>query len=118
MYIIPTLRKSTIRQGRMTFRIPSTGIKFLLIMTTERINTNQARKEFADNINRVAYGHERLTVTRHGKPVAAIISVDDLEFLERLEHELNKKSIQEAWEEQGDKPLKSHDEVKSLLGLQ
>jgi prevent-host-death family protein len=87
-------------------------------MSTEKINTNKARKDFADNINRVAYGHERLTVTRHGKPVAAIISVEDLEFLEKLEHALDKKAIQEAWEEQGDEPLKSHDEVKSLLGLQ
>lgn len=87
-------------------------------MNTEKINTNKARKDFADNINRVAYGHERLTVTRHGKPVAAIVSVEDLEFLERLEHEFDRKAIKEAWEEQGDKPLKSHDEVKSLLGLQ
>lgn len=62
----------------------------------EKINTNEARKEFADNINRVAYGHERLTITRHGKPVAAIISVEDLEFLEELEHQLDKKAIQEA----------------------
>lgn len=87
-------------------------------MPTKEINTNEARKEFADNINRVAYGHERLTVTRHGKPVAAIISVDDLEFLEELEQQLDKKAIQEAWKEQGEKPLKSLDEVKSQLGLQ
>lgn len=86
-------------------------------MNTEKINTNQARKEFADNINRVAYGHERLTVTRHGKPVAAIISVDDLEFLEKLEYELDKKAIQEAWKEQGDAPLETLDEVKTKLGL-
>lgn len=87
-------------------------------MPTEKINTNKARKDFAENINRVAYGHERLTVTRHGKPVAAIISIDDLEFLEKLEYELDKKAIQEAWDEQGDEPLISHDEVKSRLGLE
>lgn len=87
-------------------------------MATDQINTKQARKEFSDNINRVAYGHERLTITRHGKPVAAIISVDDLEFLEKLEHQLDKKAIQEAWDKQGDEPLKTHEEVKSQLGLQ
>lgn len=86
-------------------------------MNTEKINTNQARKEFADNINRVAYGHERLTVTRHGKPVAAIVSVDDLELLEKIEHKFDRKAIQEAWKEQGDEPLKTLEEVKSSLGL-
>lgn len=84
---------------------------------TEKINTNTARKKFADNINRVAYGHERLIITRHGKPVAAIISVEDLEFLEELEYQLDKKSIKEAWEEQGDEPLKSHKVLKSELEL-
>lgn len=86
-------------------------------MSTEKINTNQARKDFADNVNRVAYGHERLTVTRHGKPVAAIVSVSDLKFLEKLEYEFDRNAIQEAWEEQGDEPLKSHEKLKDELGL-
>lgn len=83
----------------------------------KHINTNKARKDFAENLNRVAYGHERFTVTRHGKPVAAIISVEDLEFLEELEYRLDKKAIKEAWEEQGQEPLKSHEKLKSELGL-
>jgi|AntDeeMinimDraft_5_1070356.scaffolds.fasta_scaffold17385_2 prevent-host-death family protein len=86
-------------------------------MSTVKVNTNQARKEFAENINRVAYGHERITITRHGKAVAAFISIDDLKFLEKLEYELDKKAIQEAWDEQGEEPLKPLDEVKAGLGL-
>lgn len=93
-------------------------IKFQVeIMATEEINTNKVRKDFAENINRVAYGHERITVTRHGKPVAALISIEDLEFLERLEYELDKQAIKEAWNEQGDEPLKPLEEVKDDLGL-
>lgn len=84
-------------------------------MSTETISTNKTRKDFAEIINRVAYGHERITITRHGKPVAAFISVEDLKFLERLEHELDKKAIQEAWDEQGDEPLETLDEVKAKL---
>ena len=36
-------------------------------------------------INRVSYGGERVLFARHGKPVAALISADDLALLQRLE---------------------------------
>lgn len=43
-----------------------------------------AREEFADVLNRVAYGKERIVLRRHGKPLVAVIPVDDLTLLERL----------------------------------
>jgi antitoxin (DNA-binding transcriptional repressor) of toxin-antitoxin stability system len=33
----------------------------------------------------VTYGHERVGITRHGKLVAVMVPVEDVEFLERLE---------------------------------
>ena len=45
----------------------------------------QARAEFADLVNRVVYGSERIVVTRHGKPIAAIIPAEDLARLEELD---------------------------------
>lgn len=86
-------------------------------MDKRTINSKKARKDFADNINRVAYGHERLTITRHGKVVAALIPIEDLEFLEELEEQLDRKAIDEALEEQGDDPFKPLEEVKKELGL-
>ncbi|MCW2899881.1 MAG: hypothetical protein JWO67_2146 [Streptosporangiaceae bacterium] len=44
----------------------------------------QARAELAELVNRVAYGRERVVLTRRGKAVAAIVSAEDLELLDRL----------------------------------
>ncbi|CAL9585594.1 hypothetical protein SUDANB6_05153 [Streptomyces sp. enrichment culture] len=48
------------------------------------IPVTQARAELADLINRVVYGGERVVVTRHGKPLVALVSAADLERLEAL----------------------------------
>ncbi|MET7436328.1 type II toxin-antitoxin system Phd/YefM family antitoxin [Streptomyces sp. NPDC004082] len=48
------------------------------------IPVTQARAELADLINRVVYGDERVVVTRHGKPLVALVSAADLERLEKL----------------------------------
>ncbi|MFI8228256.1 type II toxin-antitoxin system Phd/YefM family antitoxin [Streptomyces sp. NPDC085900] len=49
------------------------------------IPVTQARAELADLINRVVYGGERVVVTRHGKPLVALVSAADLERLEQLQ---------------------------------
>ncbi|MFF5973025.1 type II toxin-antitoxin system Phd/YefM family antitoxin [Streptomyces sp. NPDC012769] len=49
------------------------------------IPVTQARAELADLINRVVYGDERVVVTRHGKPLVALVSAADLERLEAAE---------------------------------
>ncbi|MET9348008.1 type II toxin-antitoxin system Phd/YefM family antitoxin [Streptomyces termitum] len=52
---------------------------------TYEIPVTQARAELADLINRVVYGDERVVVTRHGKPLVALVSAADLERLEKME---------------------------------
>ncbi|KQX78247.1 MULTISPECIES: type II toxin-antitoxin system Phd/YefM family antitoxin [unclassified Streptomyces] len=49
------------------------------------IPVTQARAELADLINRVVYGGERVVVTRHGKPLVALVSAADLERLDELD---------------------------------
>ncbi|GLF95664.1 type II toxin-antitoxin system Phd/YefM family antitoxin [Streptomyces yaizuensis] len=49
------------------------------------IPVTQARAELAELINRVVYGGERVVVTRHGKPLAALVSAADLARLEELD---------------------------------
>ncbi|MEU5979761.1 type II toxin-antitoxin system Phd/YefM family antitoxin [Streptomyces sp. NPDC047315] len=49
------------------------------------IPVTQARAELAELINRVVYGGERVVVTRHGKPLVALVSADDLARLEELD---------------------------------
>lgn len=43
----------------------------------------QARAELAELVSRVGYSGERILLTRHGKALAALVPVDDLEALER-----------------------------------
>lgn len=43
----------------------------------------QARAELAELVSRVGYTGERIILTRHGKPLAALVPVEDLEALER-----------------------------------
>lgn len=51
---------------------------------TVEIGVTDARAALADLVNRVAYRGERVVLTRHGKAVAAIVSAEDLELLDRL----------------------------------
>ena len=45
----------------------------------------EAKNRFSDVLRRAEYGGERVIVERHGKPVAAIVSTDDLRRLEAAE---------------------------------
>jgi antitoxin YefM len=53
----------------------------------QEIPVTQARDELADLVNRVAYGHERITLTRHGKVVAGLVPPEDLAWLEQRSQE-------------------------------
>jgi prevent-host-death family protein len=46
------------------------------------VPVTQARSEFADLVNRVVYGGERVVITRHGKAIVALVSAADLARLE------------------------------------
>ncbi|MDJ0762989.1 MAG: type II toxin-antitoxin system prevent-host-death family antitoxin [Myxococcota bacterium] len=73
-----------------------------------RLNASEVRQEFADVINRAAYRGERIVLHRRGRDVAAIISIEDLVLLERLEDEEDLKAAKAALKEaekKGTKPL-------------
>ena len=55
--------------------------------TMTRLNVSKAREEFPEIVNRAAYGKERTIVSRRGRDLAAVISMDDLRLLERLAQE-------------------------------
>ncbi len=62
-----------------------------------RLNISKARAEFPDILNRAAYGHERTILSRRGKDLAAIISIEDLQLLERLaEDEMDRIDLEDA----------------------
>ena len=49
------------------------------------VRVSEARRKLSEHINRVALGNERIVLTRHGKGVVALVSVEDAEYLEQLE---------------------------------
>lgn len=70
-------------------------------MTT--IAASDFRQQLADLANRVSYGGERITVTRSGKPLFAVVPCEDAELLEALEDRIDL--------EQAKKALKRNDTV-------
>jgi prevent-host-death family protein len=60
------------------------------------VSISEAKISFSKFINRAAYGRERIVVTSHGEPRAAIISIDDLNRLEVLEEEQDAAMLAQA----------------------
>jgi len=63
-------------------------------------SSRNLRANLGEYLGRVRYGHERVTVTSFGKPVAAIVSIEDLELLERIEDEMDLKTIEDRKSEE------------------
>lgn len=55
---------------------------FRYTMNTVDVPVTEARAQFADLVNRVAYTGEPVKLTRRGKVMAALVSPEDLELLE------------------------------------
>jgi prevent-host-death family protein len=83
-------------------------------MSERRIS--EARESFSATINRVAFGGERVVLTRHGKRVAAVVPVEDLELLEALEDTRDLDEVREALADPANAPRVTWDELKADLG--
>ena len=49
------------------------------------VTVSEARERLADLLGQVQHGHEDVTIKKHGKAVAVMISVEAMEYYERLE---------------------------------
>ena len=79
----------------------------------DTVSISEARENFADLANRVALRGERVVVDRRGKHLVAMVSVEDMELLERLEDECDLDAIRKRMKE----PTVSWKQVKKELGL-
>jgi prevent-host-death family protein len=50
---------------------------------TSDVGVGEAKKRFSELMSRVTYGRERFLIRRRGKPMAALVSADDLARLEQ-----------------------------------
>lgn len=81
-------------------------------MTT--ISMSEIRLKLSELANRVIYGGERVIVQKNNKPAFAIVSMEDMELLERLEDQADIKAAQEALKEGNFVPWQ---DIKKELGL-
>ena len=47
-----------------------------------RVTAAQARRDFAEILNRASYGKERVIVTRHDTDIAAVVPIEELQMLD------------------------------------
>jgi prevent-host-death family protein len=85
-----------------------------------RVTVAQARKDFAEIINRAAYARDRTVITRHDSDVAVVVSIDEVRLLdvliERYEDEQDVLDAREALLEAREDRI-PWDAVKSEFGL-
>jgi prevent-host-death family protein len=63
------------------------------------LEATKAKDTFGDTVNRVAYAKERIILTRRGKPIAAIVPLEDIEILDALENEADAEDVRLGREE-------------------
>ena len=80
-----------------------------------RIRASEARRDFSEILNRVAYKGERIVLHRRGKDAAALIPVEDLVRLEELEDAMDVQAAEEALEESDERI--PYEQMRKDLGL-
>ena len=67
---------------------------------TPVLDLTQACARFTESVNRVTYRGERILIQKHGRPVAALVPVEDLALIRELEDRIDladaRKALAEA----------------------
>jgi prevent-host-death family protein len=83
------------------------------------LSTGAARDKFSELLNRAAFGKERVVLTRRGKPLVAVVPIEDIDLLEELEDRADAEAARAAlaaWRAEGS-PSAPLDEVLAEHGL-
>lgn len=82
-----------------------------------KVSAAEARNDFSEILNRASFGKERIVLTRRGKDLAAIVPIEDLELLERLEDRIDLDDARAALAEVREGGTVTWEKLKSDLGL-
>ena len=82
-------------------------------MPNTRVPATKARERLAEVLNEVSVRGDRVILERHGKDVAAVISMADLELLELLEDRYDLELVKTALAESNERI--PWDKVKASL---
>jgi len=84
-----------------------------------RLAASRAREDFSETLNRVAYGGERIVLRRRGRDLAAIVPMEDLALIEKIEDATDVREARKAlarMKRTGKKPV-TLEKLKRDLGL-
>ncbi len=83
------------------------------------VTSAKAREHFAELLDRAAEHKERVVLTRRGRPIAAVIPIEDLRWLEAIENLLDAEEFRRAKEEfeRSGEPAIPWERIKGELGL-
>jgi antitoxin YefM len=62
----------------------------------EQMALKDVKKRLSEVVDRVEREHERVVITKHGRPAAVVVSVDDLESLEQTLDILSRPALIKA----------------------
>ena len=81
------------------------------------ITAAEARRNLTDIVNRVAYGKERVVLTRHGKRLCALVPIEDLSLMDKLREMAGRRDVADALAERVDGDSVAWDDLKRELGI-
>lgn len=84
---------------------------------TNEFSFSDARSHLTEIANHVAYKGERITVTRKGRKVFAIISIEDLEVLEAIEDRIDLDDARKALSDAKKNGTTSWESIKKKLDV-
>ncbi len=87
------------------------------VVRVNSVSTLKAREQFAEVVNRVAFGKERVVLTRRGKELAAIVPIEDVQLLTELEDRLDLDEARAALAEATAEGTVPWEKIKADLGL-
>ena len=73
-----------------------------------RLAASKVRESFSDTLNHAAYRREGIVLRRRGKDLVAIVPIEDLALIERIEDEIDVRRARRAlaqMKKQGKKPV-------------
>jgi prevent-host-death family protein len=79
--------------------------------------TGEARDRFSQLISEAAYGAQRVVLTRHGKKIAAVVPISDLDLLNQLERIIDVEEARKALAEAQEGGSLSVETLRKKLGL-
>jgi len=89
-------------------------------LSEDMIPAETAAARFDELLDRAAHEKARVVLTRDGKPVAAIVPMEDYDALEAIEDAYDAKLAREAiaaWEAAGRPPGIPHEDVLAEYGI-